>query len=152
MNNRLQKVHNASGMGIVLLLLISFFFSSIGCSKVEPLIAALKDENSNVRGKAALALGQIGAPAVEPLIAALKNNDLEIIFAAYSFYITRGEKDSEAVLIKVLNKYGTKDMAQDFLNCGNSLLENAGREWAKTNGYSIKPGSGSSGAIWGNSQ
>jgi HEAT repeat protein len=41
---------------------------------VEPLIAALKDENSDVRQAAAKALGKIGDPrAVEPLIAALSD-------------------------------------------------------------------------------
>jgi HEAT repeat protein len=119
---------------------------------VEPLITALKDENLDVQEEAASALGQIGAPAEEPLLAALKNNDLEVIFAAHHFFISRGEKDSEAVLINVLNEYGTQDMAEDFLNCGNTLLANAGREWAKVRGYSIKPGPGEVGSIWGNGQ
>jgi HEAT repeat protein len=119
---------------------------------VESLITVLKDENLDVREEAASALGQIGAPADEPLLTALKNNDFEVIFAAHHFFISRGEKDSEAVLIKVLNEYGTEDLAEDFLNCGNSLLANAGREWAKARGYSIKPGEGEVGSVWGNSQ
>jgi hypothetical protein len=119
---------------------------------VEPLITALKDVDLDVREAAASALGQIGTPADEPLLAALKNNDLEVIFGAHHFFISRGEKDSEAVLIEVLNKFGTQDMAEDFLNCGNTLLANAGREWAKVRGYSIKPGPGEVGSIWGNSQ
>jgi hypothetical protein len=52
-----------------------------------------------------------------------------------------------------LNKYGSKEMAEDFLNCGNSLLDEAGREWANTHGYYIesKPDSGS-GPKWGSGQ
>ena len=42
---------------------------------VEPLIAALKDEDRYVYTGAAWALGKIGEPAVEPLIKALKDLD-----------------------------------------------------------------------------
>ena len=42
---------------------------------VEPLMAALKDEDKVVRRRAAVALGKIGEPAVQPLLAALKEND-----------------------------------------------------------------------------
>ena len=43
---------------------------------MEPLIAALKDENPGVRTEAAKALGEIGdARAVQPLIEALKAED-----------------------------------------------------------------------------
>jgi len=50
---------------------------------VEPLIAALKDEDVNVRWPAARALGEIKDPrAVEPLIAALKDEELHVRWAA----------------------------------------------------------------------
>lgn len=42
---------------------------------VEPLISALKNPDSSVRGKAAGALVEIGEPAVAPLIGALRNPD-----------------------------------------------------------------------------
>ena len=46
---------------------------------VEPLIQALKDEDSRVRSSAASALGLIGDNrAVEPLIGALKDEDSSI--------------------------------------------------------------------------
>jgi len=46
---------------------------------VEPLIAALKDQDERMRKWAAEALGQIGDPrAVEPLIAALKDQDVRM--------------------------------------------------------------------------
>jgi HEAT repeat protein len=50
---------------------------------VDPLIAALKDEDPYVGRQAALALGTIGdIKAVEPLLAALKEKDPIVIMAA----------------------------------------------------------------------
>ena len=56
---------------------------ALGALAVEPHIAALKDENSDVRQAAAYALGEIKDPrAVEPLIAALKDEDSDVRKAA----------------------------------------------------------------------
>ena len=120
---------------------------------IEPLIEALKDENSGVRSEAAKALVNIGDErAVELLIEALKDEDLEVITGAYSFFIRRGEQGTEPVLIKVLNKYGTRSMAEDFLNCGNIQLEEAARKWAKENGYQITALPGETSLRWGSGQ
>ena len=43
-------------------------------------------------------------------------------------------------------------MAEAFLNCGNSLLEEAGREWADINGYYITTGPGGGSPRWGSGQ
>ena len=51
----------------------------IGKPAVEPLLAALRDKDEDVRKNAALALGYIKDPrAVEPLLAALKDKDKEV--------------------------------------------------------------------------
>jgi HEAT repeat protein len=51
----------------------------LGAPAVEPLIRALRDENSTVRAWSAHALGQMGIPqAVGPLIAALADADLQV--------------------------------------------------------------------------
>jgi|ERR1700722_397187 HEAT repeat protein len=68
---------------------------------------------------------------------ALKAVGPEMITNATSRLITRGEPGSEDALIEVLNAFGDKWTAKVFLNCGNSKLENAGRAWAKKNGYGI---------------
>ena len=121
---------------------------------VEPLIKALKDKDSGVRISAADALGEIGdARAVEALIVALKDENLEVIASAYEFFLKRGEPGTESILIKALNNYGTKSMAVDFLNCGNSQLDKAATGWAHSHGYYIvSSGSGGGGPIWGSGQ
>jgi HEAT repeat protein len=103
---------------------------------IDPLITALNDKELEVRFAAAKALGDFkDSRAVNTLILALQHEDLEIIAGAYSFYINRGEIGSEALLVDALTKYGTSQMAVDFLNCGNPLLIEAATEWADSNGY-----------------
>jgi len=110
----------------------------IGEPAVEPLIDALANGNALAQGYAAEALGEINdARAVEALIAALKDGNTNIIAGAYRFFIRKGIPGTENVLIRVLNSYGDKEMALDFLNCGNSKLEQPARTWARRNDYII---------------
>jgi len=110
----------------------------IGEPATEALFKALEDKNRDVRINAAKALGCIDEPnVVEFLIGALKDKNLEIIAGAYSFFIHRGEADTEAILIEALNEYGDNGMATSYLNCGNSQLEQAAHTWATSHGYTI---------------
>jgi hypothetical protein len=120
---------------------------------VEALITTLKDEDGQVRITAAQALLKLDdARADELLIAALHAEDVEVVAGAYQFFILKGENGSEAILIKALNQYGTKEMAEDFLNCGSILMEEAGRAWAETNGYYITASTGGgNNPVWGTS-
>ena len=45
---------------------------------IEPLIQALKDNETNVRAVAAFALSRIGKPSIDPLLLALMDNDSDI--------------------------------------------------------------------------
>jgi HEAT repeat protein len=112
-------------------------------SAVHPLIKALNDESPDVREEAAKALIGIGPPANEILNRALKENDVRVVADAYYFFIFTGEPESEAALIGALNKYGSKRMALDFVNCGNMKLKEAAYKWAESRGYKIgeHPGS-----------
>jgi HEAT repeat protein len=107
---------------------------------IQPLIDALKDENSEISEEAATALIGIGAPATEPLNRALKENNLRVVADTYYFFICLGEPGSETILVETLNKYGTKRMAIDFINCGNIQLKEAAKGWAESHGYKIKEG------------
>ena len=43
-------------------------------------------------------------------------------------------------------------MAEDFLNCGNIQLEEAAKNWAEENGYSVVSSGFGGGPIWGSGQ
>lgn len=64
-------------------------------------------------------------------------------------YIRRGNILIIPQLRRLLNLYGNKKLAEDYLNCGQSDLDNAARAWASAHGYSIKRGRGSARALWG---
>jgi HEAT repeat protein len=133
---------------------------------VEPLIAALKNPASDTRTEVAEALGQFNDPrAVSTLLAALRARDTAVIAGAAYFFIGRGEPGSEDALIEALDKLGnnvddsTKNMAQGFLNSGNSKLEQAARTWAARNSIpimttlpGIASGSRGRGVEWGSNR
>ena len=105
---------------------------------VDPLIAALKDELSVVRNRAAEALGEINSrSAAGVLNAALKDKNLEVVAGAYRFFIRRGEEGTEDVLIAALNEHGDEFKALGFLDCGNPKLEAAAVTWAQKRGLEI---------------
>ena len=107
---------------------------------VQTLINSLNDEYPDVREEAVKALIEIGIPAIESLNQAIKENNLRVVADAYYFFIDIGEPDSETVLIEALQKYGTKRMAIDFINCGNTQLKEAAYKWAESHDYKIKEG------------
>lgn len=149
---------------------------------VEPLIAALADENPEVREAAAESLQllvEAGEPAVEPLIAALDSkkpetqkkatelnmddkgvgnllitaideDNLLLVAKAHLYYIRRGKQGTEEILIEALEQHGWKRMAENYLNSGNLLLEEAAREWAARHGYRVVSRAGESVVSWGN--
>ena len=118
---------------------------------VKPLIAALKDEDAGVRWSTAGALGKIkDTRAVDVLLSVLKDRNSEIIAGAYAFFIRRGNPDAEDLLIEALNRDGDIVMAEDFLNCGNSKLEEAAILWAKEHDYNLRRlPNGKGSPVWG---
>jgi HEAT repeat protein len=122
----------------------------IGTPAVEPLIAALKNSNSDVREREALALGEINDPeAINFLLAAWKARDFHVIVGADSFFIKRGEPGSEDLLIEALDKFANVGMVEDFLNSGNAKLGDAARAWATSRGFPIMTTPGVGSAHWG---
>ena len=71
------------------------------------------------------------------------------VVSACHTYIRRGDKSRIPELRDLLLRYGDKALAEDYLNCGNEQLENAGREWGRKNGYNVGSGYGSNRVRWG---
>jgi hypothetical protein len=63
--------------------------------------------------------------------------------------IKLGLQSSENPLIALLLEYGDKPMAEDYLNCGSSRLNEGGRQWAQANGFNVGSGNGSHRSQWG---
>ena len=53
------------------------------------------------------------------------------------------------ILPEILNDKNSRDIAEAYLNCGHSTLEDAALEWAKRNGYIVSKNGGRSPVRWG---
>ncbi|HEY4018133.1 MAG TPA: hypothetical protein VGM75_05570 [Pseudonocardiaceae bacterium] len=60
-----------------------------------------------------------------------------------------GMPDSEERLVQVLNGYGTRDMAMDYLNSGSSVLREGAERWARRHNYHVYYTGGRSAVAWG---
>jgi len=98
---------------------------------VERLLAALEDEDTYVKIYAAEAIGRMGMPVVDTV----KEKCLLIVAENYGVFIARGKPGIETVLVEALYKYGSREMAEDFGNCGNDQLASAAGEWSTERGY-----------------
>jgi hypothetical protein len=71
------------------------------------------------------------------------------VVAACHAYIRRGDASRIPELRDLLLRFGDKPLAEDYLNCGQSQLRDAGEEWARAHGYNIGSGAGSHRVRWG---
>ena len=71
------------------------------------------------------------------------------IVKACHLYIKRGEIHRIPELRDLLLRFGDKELAEDYLNCGNDQLREIGGEWCRMNGYDIGSGWGSHRVQWG---
>lgn len=63
--------------------------------------------------------------------------------------IRLGDESRIPEMVDLLEGYGDKRLAEDYLNCGQPDLDTAGRSWAQRRGYFISSGAGSHRATWG---
>lgn len=70
---------------------------------------------------------------------------LQVLFLA----VKLGLPGSERRLIDILEAYGDKKMAEDYLNCGSTALFEGAKDWANRHGYNISTGMGSHRVGWG---
>jgi hypothetical protein len=63
--------------------------------------------------------------------------------------IRLGDESRIPEMVDLLELYGDRTLCEDYLNCEQPDLGAAGRAWAEKRGYTIRSGSGSSRASWG---
>lgn len=109
-----------------------------GCDPKILKNAAQQDTDCCVRRFATKALTEIKDPSVtEFLDDAMSKKNLEIVSAAYAYYIKKGKPDTEDILIEALHEFYNKKMVFDFAHCGNEKLKQAADEVAKKRGKKI---------------
>jgi len=60
-----------------------------------------------------------------------------------------GDESRIPEMVDLLENYGDKTLAEDYLNCGQPDLDAAGRTWGRRRGYKVSIGPGSHRATWG---
>jgi hypothetical protein len=63
--------------------------------------------------------------------------------------IRLGDETRIPEMVDLLEGYGDKRLAEDYLNCGQPDLDSAGRRWGRRRGYNVGRGRGSHRATWG---
>jgi HEAT repeat protein len=104
---------------------------SIGDARaVEPLVIALTSGTKRVRWHAASALAQFStSEAGDALTNALRHGELDVVAAAYKYFLLRKDPDSVTALVAAMNEHGWYAMADALRDSGDSRLVDAARQW-----------------------
>jgi hypothetical protein len=98
------------------------------------------------KSNSTLTLGDvIGAAAIVDIP---QPTSFDVVSACHKF-IQLGDASRIPELIFLLNKYGNVSLAEDYMNCGESTLEDAGCKWGRAHGYTCTTGNGSNRVRWG---
>ena len=87
----------------------------------------------------------VGAAAI---VDTPKPTSYSVVSACHNF-IRLGDASRIPELIYLLNTYGDVSLAEDYMNCGESTLEDAGCKWGRAHGYTCTTGYGSNRVRWG---
>jgi hypothetical protein len=87
----------------------------------------------------------IGAAA---LVDTPQPTSADVVSACHNF-IKLGDASRIPELIYLINKFGDKYLAEDYMNCGNDELKRAGEQWGRDHGYNVATGAGSNRVRWG---
>ena len=99
---------------------------------VADLVERLDHKRGDIQLRAAEALGEIADPqSSRALLGALEQRHELIVGGAYRFFIGKGIREAEPLLISGLGTFGTEEMALTFLNSGHSRLAKAARRWGQ---------------------
>jgi hypothetical protein len=107
-----------------------------GLKDILPLLD--KTEARFTRLAAVRVLGEIDDPrAAAALTEFLKEPDLDVAAAACRFLIRQGGPENQERLSAAMQKFGTQEMAADFIASGNPVLRGAAEDWGQTRGISL---------------
>lgn len=106
------------------------------------MISGKQDE----RKEATVVLAKACKSDVDELLPYLQEKKTAIMYYAL---LKIGNPTTIEALKEALNKFGYKDMAVDYLNCGNQELESAAETWAHRHGYEVVTVPGSAPRTWG---
>lgn len=87
----------------------------------------------------------IGAAA---LVDSPQPTSSDVVSACHK-YIRQGDASRIPELINLLNRFGNATLAEDYMNCGESTLSDAGCAWGRAHGYKCTTGYGSNRVRWG---
>ena len=102
--------------------------------------------NKEFSNKSSEYLGRvIGAAAI---VNTSKPESRDVVAACHT-YIRKGDASRIPELIFLLDNYGNVTLAEDYMNCGQPTLSDAGCAWGRRHGYTCTTGYGSSRVRWG---
>jgi hypothetical protein len=148
LNNDDEKIRGLMIRGLLL----------CGPPVIHFLIDLVKNGSTADRKKAGLVLQWVeewyaGDPLKEEvdqlLDAAMRERNLPLVAGASSYFIRKGEIDTEVTLVQALKLYGDEVMANEYLNCTNGKLIGAAYRWARQHGLTTTWTMGKTGAMWG---
>jgi len=132
---------------------IAIAIAKRGEDAVPFLIGKMQSSSQEVRFTAAdiLVLMKKYRPnAVKDLTSAIDESNLSRIAENYPFYIRLGIAGTEQIILNALDNHFSKDMCVDYINCGNSTIENGASNIARRRGYEVYRTRGHhSGPKWG---
>ena len=107
---------------------------------------ALGAELHAVWQEASDALAQLHRKDVGTLLAMLESAETVRV---YHGLIGLGRAATEDELVAALGAFGSEEMGEEYLNCGNPTLEQAARDWASAHGYEVISLPGVGAGEWG---
>lgn len=138
-------------------------FAKVGPSSLSTLAASANDASVRLAAELRLNMGRVqdalsqaigGSISAGDLIEALTLLDREDSIAdavqrLCHAYIQKAEAARIPALVEMLNIYGTKSLAEDYLNCGQTELDRAARAWGAARGLSVDYRPGFTRVRWG---
>jgi HEAT repeat protein len=148
-----------------------------GAAAVKALVGVLTAKDVKLRSAAANKLGHLGDRSAEKGLSAMLDDpatgggntasvalarlylatpakllhylDAKATIRIYYGLMYVGAESTVKDLATALQKRGDLEMAEFFLNCGNSTLEQAARDWGTAHGYRVITAPGAGGGQWG---